>query len=131
SLTNWSGIGDLTAKNWVGLKNYQTLFYPLLGGAGGYSLFWPALQHNLIWLAFLTFIATPLGMFFAVLLDREMRGTRIYQSILFLPVVLSLRVVGFIWTLQYAPNEGFINNAFGLVKAHKIIDWLGDPHINL
>ena len=124
SFTNWSGIGPVTGKNWVGLKNYRFLF-------NGYSLFWPALQHNLIWLAFLTFVATPLGMFLAVLLDREMRGTRIYQSVFFLPVVLSLVVVGFIWELQYAPNDGFINNALGLVKSHRIIDWLGDPKINL
>jgi multiple sugar transport system permease protein/raffinose/stachyose/melibiose transport system permease protein len=124
SLTNWSGIGPITSKNFVGWKNYQFLF-------NGYSLFWPALTHNLIYLAFLTFIATPLGMFFAVLLDRDMRGTRIYQSILFLPVVLSLVVVGFIWELQYAPTDGFINNAFGLVQSNRIIDWLGNPHINL
>jgi ABC-type sugar transport system permease subunit len=124
SFTNWSGIGPVTGKNWVGLKNYKFLF-------NGYSLFWPALQHNLIWLAFLTFVATPIGMFLAVLLDREMRGTRIYQSVFFLPVVLSLVVVGFIWELQYAPNDGFLNNALGLVKSHRIIDWLGNPKINL
>jgi multiple sugar transport system permease protein len=124
SFTNWTGIGPITGKNLIGLKNYKFLF-------SGYSLFWPAVQHNLIWLGFLAFVATPMGMFFAVLLDREMRGTRIYQSVFFLPVVLSLVVVGFIWELQYAPNDGFINNALGLVKSHRIIDWLGDPKINL
>jgi multiple sugar transport system permease protein len=124
SLTNWSGIGPITGKNWVGLKNYQFMFT-------GYSLFWPALEHNLIYLGFLGFFATPMGIFFAVLLDRDMRGTRIYQSVLFLPVVLSLVVVGFIWELQYAPTDGFINNAFGLVKSDRIIDWLGNPRINL
>ena len=124
SLTNWTGISALTWRNFVGLKNYQFLFT-------GYSFFWPAVEHNVIYLAFLTFVATPLGMFFAVLLDRDMRGTRIYQSVLFLPVVLALVVVGFIWELQYAPTDGFINNAFGLVKSNHIIDWLGDPRINL
>ncbi len=124
SFTNWDGIGPVTGNNIVGLKNYQFLFT-------GYTLFWPAFSHNLIWLAWLTFIATPLGMFLAVLLDREMRGTRIYQSVFFLPVVLSLVVVGFIWELQYAPNDGFINNVFGLVKSGKLIDWLGNPRINL
>ena len=124
SFTNWSGIGPVTGKNVVGFKNYQTLFT-------GYSLFWPALQHNLIWLAFLTFVATPIGMFLAVLLDRELRGKRIYQSVFFLPVVLSLAVVGFIWTLQYGSNDGFINNALGLVKSGNAIDWLGNPNINL
>ena len=125
SLTNWDGVGDITSQNFVGLKNYQFLL------SGGYFQFWPAVEHNFIWLAWLTFVATPLGIFFAVLLDRDIRGTRFYQSVFYLPVVLSLVVVGFIWELQFAPTEGFINNAFGLVKTGRIIDWLGNPHINL
>jgi ABC-type sugar transport system permease subunit len=124
SFTDWSGIGPITSDDIVGLKNYQNLFT-------SYIFFRPALAHNLIWLAFLTIISTPFGMFLAVLLDREMRGTRIYQSIFFLPVVLALVVVGFIWELQYAPTEGFINNALGLTKSGHVIDWLGNPRINL
>ena len=124
SFTNWSGIAPITSDDIVGFKNYQNLFT-------SYIFFRPALAHNLIWLAFLTIISTPFGMFLAVLLDREMRGTRIYQSIFFLPVVLALVVVGFIWELQYAPTEGFINNALGLTKTGHVIDWLGNPRINL
>ena len=124
SFTNWDGIGDLTAKNFVGLKNYQFLFT-------GYTLFWPAFTHNVIWLLWLTFIATPLGILVAVLLDREMRGTRIYQSIFFLPVVLALAVVALIWEIQYTPTDGFINNALGIAHNSHLIDWLGNPKINL
>src|SRR5213078_200331 len=109
----------------VGLSNYRFLL------SGGYFQFWGAFGHNVIWLLWLTFIATPLGMLFAVLLDREIRGARIYQSVFYLPVVLSLVVVGFIWELQYFPTDGFINNALGLVKSGHIIDWLGDSRINL
>jgi ABC-type sugar transport system permease subunit len=124
SFTNWNGIGGITEKNIIGLKNYESLFT-------AYPFFWPALQHNLIWLAFLMFIATPLGMFMAVLLDREIRGTRIYQTVFYLPVVLSLAVIGIIWTLQYAPEQGFINNALGRTSNENLIDWLGDPSLNL
>jgi multiple sugar transport system permease protein len=124
SFTNWDGIGAIQSKNFVGLKNYQFMFT-------GYTLFWPAFSHNLIWLAWLTLIATPLGMLFAVLLDRELHGLTIYKSVFFLPVVLPLVVVGFIWELQYSPTDGFINNAFGVVKSGHLIDWLGDPHLNL
>lgn len=124
SFTNWSGIGPVTGKNVVGLHNYQLLFTQ-------YLFFWPAVVHNLIWLAFFTFIATPLGMYLAVLLDRDIRGSRIYQSIFYLPVVLSLAVVGFIWELQYAPTEGFINNFFALNRSGHLVDWLGNPKINL
>ena len=125
SFTNWDGIGDITAGNFVGLSNYRFLL------SGGYFQFWGAFGHNFIWLAWLTFIATPIGIFFAVLLDRDIRGTRIYQSVFYLPVVLSLVVVGFIWELQFSPTEGFINNALGLTKSGNIVDWLGNPRINL
>jgi ABC-type sugar transport system permease subunit len=124
SFTNWTGIGPLTAKNIVGPKNYQFLF-------SGYLPFWPALSHNIIWLAFLMFIATPVGMLMAVLLDREIRGSRIYQTVFYLPVVLALAVVGIIWTLQYAPEQGFINNALGRTDNSNLIDWLGNSSLNI
>src|SRR6185436_12930637 len=122
SFTNWQGYSALTDKNFVGLKNYQVLFTT-------YPFFWPAVWHNVLWLITFVFIATPLGIFFAVLLDREMRGTRIYQSVLFLPVVLSLALIGFIWQLQYTP-DGFINHILGRT-GDNAIDFLGDPSINI
>ena len=106
SFTNWRGIGPITGANIVGFKNYEVLFT-------SYALFWPAVAHNILWLVFFVFIATPLGIFLAVLLDREMRGTRIYQSAFYIPVVLSLAVVGFIWELQYT-SQGFINSVLGI-----------------
>jgi multiple sugar transport system permease protein len=127
SFTNWNGIGGITEQNIIGLKNYENLF-------NAYPFFWPALQHNILWLAVLMFIATPIGILFAVLLDREMRGTRIYQSILYLPVVLSLAIIGFIWQLQYAPEQGFINNILGRTGEGgdgPLIPWLGDPSLNI
>jgi len=90
------------------------------------ATFWPAVQHNLIWLAVYFLIATPLGIFFAVLLDREIRGTRIYQTAIYLPVVLSLALVGFIWQLIYSKDQGLINGLTG-----STIDWYGDPRFNL
>jgi multiple sugar transport system permease protein len=123
SFTNWRGISAITGDNFVGLKNYQTLFT-------SYPLFWAALSHNILYLVFLMFIATPIGIFLAVLLDREMRGTRIYQTVFFIPVVLSLAVVGFIWELQYT-SQGFINSFLGRTSQDNIIDWLGNPSLNL
>ena len=45
-------------------------------------------------------------MLLAYLLDKRIRGTRIYQSILYMPVVLSLAIIGFIWQLVYSPHQG-------------------------
>lgn len=126
SFTTWNGIGGIDKIKFVGIKNYQDL-------VSIYDAFWPAVQHNLVWLGVLIFIATPLGMFLAVLLDKNIRGTRIYQSALYMPVVLSLAIVGFIWELQYAPEDGFLNNILGTTGqgGSSLIDWLGDKNINL
>ena len=124
SFTKWNGIGGLDKIQFVGLDNYRILFTT-------YPPFWPALQHNIIWLVVFLFIATPLGIFFAVLLDKNIRGSRIYQSALYMPVVLSLAIVGFIWELQYAPEQGFINNVLGTTQQGNLIDWLGDRTLNL
>ena len=124
SFTSWNGIGGIGAIEFNGVDNYVDLVTV-------YKPFFPALIHNLIWLVFFLFVATPLGIFFAVLLDKEIRFTRFYQSALYLPVVLSLAIVGFIWQLQYAPEEGLINNVLGRTAQGDQISWLGDPNINL
>jgi multiple sugar transport system permease protein len=124
SFTSWNGIGGLDKIRWIGLKNYENLVTI-------YQPFWPALQHNLIWLAVFLFIATPLGMMLAVILDQNIRGSRIYQSVLYMPVVLSLAVVGLIWQLIYSPGQGFINNALGIAHTPQQVDWLGTKGLNL
>ena len=65
-------------------------------------------------------------MLLAVILDREMWGSRFYQTAFYLPVVLSLALVGFIWQLFYSRDQGLINEVFGTN-----VDWYGDPDVNL
>jgi multiple sugar transport system permease protein len=124
SFTSWDGIGGVSTIEWVGTRNYQQIFEI-------YPPFWPAFRHNVIWLVFLTLVPTLLGLLLAYLLDKKIRGTRVYQSIFFLPVVLSLAVVGFIWQLIYAPEQGLLNNILGTTEQGNLIDWLGNPDINL
>ena len=120
SFTNWDGIGGVGSAHWVGTQNYREI-------ATIYPPFWPAVKHNVIWLLFLAFVATPFGLFLAYQLDKDLRGTRIYQSIFFTPVVLSFAIIGFIWQLMYSPTDGLINNITG-DHSH---DWLGNPKLNL
>jgi multiple sugar transport system permease protein len=119
SFADWTGIGGLDTITWVGLDNYRNI-------ASNYPPFWPAMQHNLIWLVFLFFVPTLLGIFLAVVLDKEMRGSRFYQTAFYMPVVLSLALVGFIWQLFYSRDQGLINAVFDTK-----VDWYGDPNVNL
>jgi len=82
-----------------------------------------------LWLGTLGLIATPLGLFLAYLLDKNLRLTRVYQSIFYMPVVLSLAVVGFIAQLVYSREYGALNAVLG--RSGHPTDWLGDPKINI
>src|SRR5438067_8106441 len=124
SFTNWDGIGGVGTAHWVGTENYRAIATIDPG-------FWPAVEHNAIWLGFLAFVATPFGLFLAYQLDKQIRGTRAYQSIFFLPVVLSFAIIGFIWQLIYSPTQGLINNLFEDPAHGNVTDWLGNPKLNL
>ncbi|MGI5270678.1 carbohydrate ABC transporter permease [Nonomuraea sp. CA-218870] len=116
SATDWNGFGPF---EWIGGRNYADL-------AGEYPPFWSAVRNNVLWLVFLGLVATPFGLFCAVLLDRRLRGSRVYQSALYMPVVLSLAVVGFIAQLVYSHDYGVLNAVTGLS-----VDWLGDRSVNI
>jgi len=119
SFARWSGVGGLDTIHWIGAENYKNVFT-------NYPPFYPALRHNLIWLVFLFVLPTLFGIFLAVLLDRELRFTRFYQTAFFLPVVLSLALIGFIWQLLYSRDQGLLN---GVLNTQ--IDWYGDSRWNL
>jgi multiple sugar transport system permease protein len=139
SFTKWTGVGTITLKSCADLPSAPGIPQPgcLYGtqnyvqATTNYPDFWPAVRHNGIWLLVFITIATPLGMLFAVVLDRGVRGSRIYQSVLFLPVMLSLALIGIIWELIYSPNYGLINTVIGRNGNDNAIDWLGNPHLNL
>lgn len=119
SFFDWDGFGPFSEAKFVGTRWY-------VEAATIYPAFWPAIQHNVIWLLVLFFIATPIGLLVAVLLDREASHTKFYQTSLYLPVVLSMALIGFIWQLMFSRDQGLLNAVLGTS-----IDWYGDPSINL
>lgn len=119
SFFNWDGFGPVTEAQPVGFRWYQE-------AATIYPAFWPAIRHNLIWLAALFLIATPIGILCAVLIDRETQHTKFYQTALYLPVVLSMALIGFVWQLVFSRDQGLLNTILGTS-----IDWYGDSRYNL
>ncbi|MEU3507989.1 sugar ABC transporter permease [Streptomyces longwoodensis] len=123
AFTTWDGIGFDSIK-WVGLRNFTQLF-------NDNPQFWPAVQHNVIWFVVLILVPTPLGLFLAVQLDKRIRFSRVYQTAFFLPVVISMACIGFVWQLIYNPDTGLINSIIGANEPGHYIDWIGDPDLNL
>lgn len=121
--TRWNGL-DLADLKAAGTENYQYV-------AQDYPPFWPAVGHNVLWLAFLGFIGTPLGLLLAVLLDQKIRGSKIYQSVFFVPVMLSMALIGVIWQLFYNRDSGLLNFLLGTAGTPQAVDWFGDSGVNI
>lgn len=116
SFARWDNLAPLSAIQFVGARNYWEIF----------TIFdnrlFPALFNNLILLLWL-FVCSGIAMMFAWVLDKNIRGSRIYQSIFYFPVVLSLAVVGFMWkSVMFSRDRGLLNTVWPGGK----IDFVGD-----
>jgi multiple sugar transport system permease protein len=116
SFAEWDNLAPLTDIRAVGFQNYWFIFTVFEGDM------FAALFNNLLLMFWLTF-CSAIGMLFAYLLDKNIRGGRIYQSIYYFPVVLSLAVVGFIWkSTMFSRDRGLLNS----VWPGGPIDFVGD-----
>jgi len=104
SFTYWNGV-QLSNIRWAGIANYDTIFTAS-------PQFYEALRNNVYWLLWFTFIATPLGILLAYQVDRKIKGHKFYESAFYLPVVLSLAVIGIIWQFMLGPS-GFVQGVLG------------------
>jgi multiple sugar transport system permease protein len=117
SFTNWKGI-RFSDIEWVGFKNYDQILTVFERN------FFQALINNIVLVVFLFIFPTALGMLLAYILDKDIRGSRFFQSIFFTPVVLSIAVVGFMWqSVIYSTENGLATQIFG---GGKPIDWIGN-----
>jgi len=120
SFTHWNGV-RIKDIQWAGIQNYKNIFI-------NNPLFYQALKNNGIWLGFFIVVATPLGILLAYQIDRGIKGHAFYESIYYLPVVLSLAVIGIIWNFMLQPG-GFVQGLMGLDIGNAISIW-GNPKIN-
>jgi raffinose/stachyose/melibiose transport system permease protein len=107
----------------VGLQNYATLLTNELWS----PRFWGALKNNIVFFLIHTLVQNPIGLLLAALLSNRRlfaRGT--YRTVFFLPTMLSVVLVGFIWQLILSPlwgiSKGFLS-FFGLQSLFH--PWLG------
>lgn len=117
---DWQG---LARGEFVGLKNFKEVLF----GATMAPVVWNAFLHNVYALVALMIIQNGGGFVLAWLLYKEPFGFRFHRIAVFVPVVLSTIIVGFLWKLFLNPNFGIINQALyslGLDSLAK--PWLGD-----
>ena len=118
SFTDFRASGAAPA-NFVGLQNYRELLND------------PFIWNNFVVTAKYVIVSVAgqviVGFGTAMLLNRDIPLKGLITTLLLLPMMLSMAVVGLFWKLLYDPNFGIINYALGLGK----LEWLGDPNIAL
>jgi len=110
------------AETFVGLRNYQTLFTD-----SNYApRFWGALKNNLVFFAIHMLVQNPIALLLAALLAQGGRGRNFYRTILFMPTVLSVVIIGFIWNLILSPLWGVTEGMLSAVGLGELFQpWLG------
>ena len=121
SFTYWNGV-QLSNIRWAGLANYDTIFTAS-------PQFWSAMRNNTYWLLWFSLIATPLGVLLAYQVDRRIRGHKIYESVYYIPVDLSLAVIGIIWRFMLGPT-GLVQVLLGYPGIEDAIPIFGNYDIN-
>lgn len=122
SFFKWNGISkDMT---FIGLENYRRLFSD--------KVLYISLRNNLIFMIATVGIQAFLGLLIAVLLRANLKGSTIFRSIFFIPVIMAPIVISAIFRIILDPNFGSLNVL--LRKFHLdflAVSWLGDPKFSL
>jgi raffinose/stachyose/melibiose transport system permease protein len=111
------------ATHFAGLAN----FHKLLFDAHWFGAFRNALVNNVEFFAIHTLVQNPVALLLAALLSlRGVRGAAAYRTVMFLPTLLSVVVIGFAWQLILSPLWGVAEKLMGLVGlADRFQPWLG------
>ena len=107
-----------------GLKNYVTLFTDF-----NYApRFWGALKNNLVFFGVHMLVQNPIGLLLASLLVTNGHLRRFYRTVLFMPTVLSVVIIGFIWQLILNPLWGVTESILKFINLGFLFKpWLGLP----
>lgn len=109
--------GDFGKGNtFVGLANYQKV----IAAPETWQSLWNTIKYAIIEVPFGVVIALVL----AVFLKNKMKGTSLFRTIFFLPMVCAPAAVAMVWKWLYNQQFGLFNNVF-----HTKTAWISDPKI--
>jgi raffinose/stachyose/melibiose transport system permease protein len=117
SFTKWNGLDKVPA--FTGLANYASLLKD--------ADMAKTLAFTFKYMICVVVLTNIIALFLAVLLDSGIRGQRVLRTGLFLPYIISLIVVGFIW--KFLLSKGF-TSLFDLTHIKIFgLSWLGDGNL--
>lgn len=111
--TNYSGMGSY---QFVGWENYKNLFHD--------AAFGTSLRNSLLLAIGFIFIQHPLAMIVAAVLDKlGGKGENFFRCVYFIPNVISVAVIAYLWKFIYNPDFGLLNNIIKAFGGKGDINW--------
>ncbi len=120
SFFNWSLVDGM--GKFAGLKNYVALF--------GDKVFSSAFLNTMSFTVFTTLFSVVLGLLIAYLTNRAIPLYSVYETIIFIPVVLTLVPVCLIWLWLFDWDNGLINMTLKALGLHRV-SWLSTPDMSM
>ncbi|MEC5187693.1 sugar ABC transporter permease [Geobacillus thermodenitrificans] len=120
SFTNWDGFSQ--SYSWVGLENYwRMLNDPNIG---------TVVKNTLIYGIGSTFFQNIVGLAYALLLNQAIKTRNITRTIIYLPVIISPLIMGYIWYFFFQYDGGALNDIILLFHGEPL-NMLADPQWNV
>ncbi|KHL92591.1 ABC transporter [Paenibacillus sp. IHB B 3415] len=116
SFTEWDFMSP--EKTFVGLQNYTDLL--------SNPAFYQALRVTVLFCAGSVLPIILLGLGLALLMNQKLKGSALYQVLLFSPWVTPTVAVSIVWSWIYEPDVGLANTVLGFFGLEPI-GWLQDP----
>lgn len=118
SFTNTTSLG--LNNKFVGLDNYIYMFHD--------KSFIQALKNTAKLMAVVPVITIFCSLVLAFVLNQcKLKEMVLYRTIFYFPNIVSLTVVGIIWSFVFHPNVGIVNKILGAVGLESLQrSWLGD-----
>jgi len=112
-----------SAPTFVGIANFRQLFTDQFWA----PRFFGAVRNNAVFFLIHMCVQNPIGLLLASLLTaKSLRGAAYYRAIFFLPTMLSITIIGFVWQLILSPTWGVAEQLLGAVGLGELFKpWLG------
>ena len=111
--TDYSGMGSY---HMIGLDNYKNLMHDMA--------FWTSLRNSLFLAIGFICIQHPLALIVAAVLDKlGGRGESFFRCVYFIPNVISVAVIAYLWKFIYNPDFGLLNNVIKAFGGKGEINW--------
>ena len=123
SFHSWNGIFS-AKRTFVGMENYRVILSD--------KSFWRSLTNAGIFLFVGFLIQMPLSYALALLVTAKIRGTKVFRTVYYLPVILGTTIVAVMWKNLINPNYGAIIEILKSLGLNSLaFDWLNTPGLNV